>query len=146
MYYVRARWYRLNVGRFLTAEKIEGEDIVLCECIRPQSRQTLNRVQGLYLYSDVDPIDRVDPSGRLSRLEWTVLAVSAVGFYQSWNTISVFTRCVGAYLAAQSVALVTLHQSPRGGQGQLVVGPSGLFDGIIWPIPGVPAPWTLKAR
>jgi RHS repeat-associated protein len=62
-YYLRARYYDLETGRFLSTDPLEG--------IR-QAPSSLHR----YVYSDNDPVNLVDPSGQ--QLEDVLLVVSIV--------------------------------------------------------------------
>ena len=50
MYYLRARWYRPDTGRFLTQDTYEGEG---------QTPKSLHA----YLYGQSDPVQHADPSG-----------------------------------------------------------------------------------
>ena len=72
-YYLRARYYQPDIGRFLTTDPVEGF---------PNSPMTLHR----YLYGYDNPNSYIDPSGSLTTLEKvmvagivTNLAVMAVG-------------------------------------------------------------------
>ncbi|MBI1897644.1 MAG: RHS repeat-associated core domain-containing protein [Acidobacteria bacterium] len=56
MYYLRARWYRPQVGRFVTADTYEGEE---------DQPGSLHR----YLYAGADPVNRIDPSGFANTIE-----------------------------------------------------------------------------
>ncbi len=56
MYYLRARWYRPQAGRFLTQDTYEGDDQ------EPLSLQD-------YLYAAADPVTRTDPSGFADTVE-----------------------------------------------------------------------------
>ncbi|MBI1897640.1 MAG: hypothetical protein HYS04_14105 [Acidobacteria bacterium] len=56
MYYLRARWYRPQVGRFVTADTYEGEE---------DEPGSLHR----YLYAGADPVNRIDPSGLANTIE-----------------------------------------------------------------------------
>jgi RHS repeat-associated protein len=51
--YLRARWYDPRIGRFISADPFEGQQT------NPRS---LNR----YAYSDNDPANNIDPSGRMT--------------------------------------------------------------------------------
>src|SRR5208337_1574237 len=50
MYYLRARYYRPQIGRFLTQDTYEGDD---------EEPVTLHK----YLYANADPVDARDPGG-----------------------------------------------------------------------------------
>jgi hypothetical protein len=61
MYFLRARYYNSNTGRFFSADSFEG---------RLDEPESLHR----YLYASDNPIDRVDPSGNLDLVETVVVA------------------------------------------------------------------------
>jgi RHS repeat-associated protein len=78
MYYLRARWYRPGVGRFLTRDKFEGPEPKICACIAPGaagkgSKSTIARGHHLFAYGDGDPVNRIDPSGNNS-IEWSIIS------------------------------------------------------------------------
>ena len=60
MYYLRARYYRPTVGRFLTADSYEGT---------AKAPASLQR----YIYGGADPADRRDPSGQASLIAQALL-------------------------------------------------------------------------
>jgi RHS repeat-associated protein len=60
VYYLRARYFNPLTGRFLTRDPAPRE---------PTDPKTLHR----YLYGDADPINAIDPSGRVVWLEWGLL-------------------------------------------------------------------------
>ncbi len=62
MYYLRARWYVPRTGRFLTADKLEREEVGACDC--GPSKRVLIGVQPLFAYANSDPLNLIDPSGR----------------------------------------------------------------------------------
>ena len=63
MYYLRARYYRPQTGRFLSTDALEGE---------------VETQPNLYAYASVDPINRVDRSGNDS-----ALVTAEVGAYET---------------------------------------------------------------
>lgn len=63
--YLRARWYDPRIGRFISADPVEG---------KTQDPQSLNR----YAYAHSDPVHRVDPRGEMSFGE-AMSAVSNIG-------------------------------------------------------------------
>lgn len=69
-YYLRARWYRQQTGRFITQDKYEGPVFVRNPC-----RSSLNAlsptiaINSSYTYSTADPINKLDRSGRDSEDE-----------------------------------------------------------------------------
>ena len=56
MYYLRARYYRPDVGRFLTQDPYEGDD-----------EDPVSHHQ--YMYGNADPVGRIDPSGYANLVE-----------------------------------------------------------------------------
>lgn len=143
MYYLRARWYRAGVGRFLTRDTCEGATFVFCACLRWNAKlPTLPH--HFFAYGDADPVNKIDPSGHLSRWERAALVASAVSFYGNWTAIKDFTQCVGTYLAALGEAVRTLDENQGLPQKHIAVCIDGFFDGIVWPIPSVTPPWRLK--
>ncbi|MEO6689411.1 MAG: RHS repeat-associated core domain-containing protein [Dokdonella sp.] len=57
--YLRARWYDSQVGRFLSSDSSSGLDV------RPGTRNK-------YLYTENDPVNTIDPTGRQSLVELSV--------------------------------------------------------------------------
>jgi RHS repeat-associated protein len=57
MYYLRARWYRPLVGRFLTRDTYEG---------RPSDPSSLHQ----YAYTNADPVNGADPRGHANLITW----------------------------------------------------------------------------
>jgi hypothetical protein len=92
----------------------------------------------------MDPVNRIDPTGHLSKWDRLALIVGAIGFYSNWTTIRDFTQCVGSYLSSVGEAVRTLNESAGPTKKQLAVCLEGFFDGLVWPIPGIPAPWRFK--
>lgn len=70
MYYLRARYYRPPAGRFLTADKFEGEAKMPRGC----SSKCVPAVgtHHLFDYTADDPVNYEDPSGRDSIVEYVV--------------------------------------------------------------------------
>ena len=87
MYYLRARYYRPRVGRFLTEDKYEGKTISICNC--SQVARIPTRVPFVpFAYVDADPVNGSDPTGRLNTAQWEVIAwafgtVGALGAAQT---------------------------------------------------------------
>jgi len=144
MYYLRARWYRPGLGRFLSRDSFEGEGFAECDCIRPKVRAQLQQHHNLYSYGNMDPVNRIDPTGHLSKWDRLSLIVGAIGLYGTFTTIRDFVQCVGTYLVAAAEAVAKLDDKTAQTQNQLAVCANGLFDGIVWPFPGIPAPWRFK--
>jgi RHS repeat-associated protein len=64
MYYLRARYYAPRTGRFLSADKYEGEEIAACDCSSLSQRVPLVGTHHLFEYSNADPVNYSDPTGR----------------------------------------------------------------------------------
>ena len=78
LYYLRARYYDPRTGRFLTADKYEGQETPACDC---SSRGTWIPPIGthhLFAYGDSDPIGKVDPSGFGAVWERTILVGNTI--------------------------------------------------------------------
>jgi RHS repeat-associated protein len=54
MYYLRARWYRSELGRLFTGDKL---------CALPCNLSILDIPIHVYVYADSDPVNRIDPTG-----------------------------------------------------------------------------------
>jgi RHS repeat-associated protein len=67
MYYLRARWYRPEVGRFLTRDALNLESSDFPAALHS------------YMYSNADPVGQLDPSGYLAKVEYSILASITVG-------------------------------------------------------------------
>jgi RHS repeat-associated protein len=70
MYYLRARYYRPQIGRFLTADKYEDGQGPGCACTcacscsgRDDAKISPSPSHHLYVYTNDDPVNFVDPSG-----------------------------------------------------------------------------------
>ena len=64
IYYLRTRYYRPQVGRFLTADKYEGGDVGACNCSHWDSGLGPKGPHHLFDYAGVDPVNVIDPTGR----------------------------------------------------------------------------------
>ena len=63
MYYLRARYYIPRSGRFLTADKYEGEGTPNCNCAARNQHVRLERAHHLFRYTNSDPVNFLDRSG-----------------------------------------------------------------------------------
>lgn len=63
LYQLRARWYRMPTGRFLTMDPYEGSIL---------DPATLHK----YVYTQNDPVNAVDPSGRAAIVEYNTVTFS----------------------------------------------------------------------
>src|SRR5258708_10039492 len=63
MYYLRARYYIPRTGRFLTADKYEGDEVGACDCSNRNRSASLIGTHHLFAYANGDPIDEIDPTG-----------------------------------------------------------------------------------
>jgi RHS repeat-associated protein len=66
LYYLRARYYNPQTGRFLSRDPEDGN---------PRDSRSLHK----YLYADGDPVNRIDPRGRGALIEGFLLRVVVVG-------------------------------------------------------------------
>jgi len=93
MYYLRARFYQPQTGRFWTMDSWEGT-------------QTDPLSLHKYLYAADDPVNRIDPSGHYANtIEFAVSSNIAIGVRGSWEGARAPTYA-GAITAALTVALV----------------------------------------
>jgi RHS repeat-associated protein len=72
MYYLRARYYVPRTGRFLTADKYEGEDPRPCECADGGNVGPHLESHHQFSYADGDPINLIDPSGDGAVMDFVV--------------------------------------------------------------------------
>ena len=91
LYYLRARYYNPNTGRFLSRDPLEGD---------PTDPQSLHK----YLYAGGDPVNRIDPSGRADSIE-TIFTITV---------IATPTEVALSALAGQATAAIALLQMAAG--------------------------------
>jgi RHS repeat-associated protein len=91
LYYLRARYYNPNTGRFLSRDPLEGD---------PADPQSLHK----YLYAGGDPVNRIDPSGRADSIE-TIFTITV---------IATPTEVALSALAGQATAAIALLQMAAG--------------------------------
>lgn len=144
-YYLRARWYDPASGRFLTADKYEGDDNKLCcQAARTQFIKSTGAgsvaVHHLRQFTNHEPVNFVDPSGHgfidKAILSWVVLQLNP--YYQAYQ---MFCNAVGASVVLYHTVRITggtvgLDYWESGGVGCL---PSRLLNNALWLIP----PFTL---
>lgn len=87
LYYLRARWYNLATGRFLTRDPLD----------------TGNK----YLYGNADPVNQQDPSGMLVASRAAVTSQQATAVYSTTMFIEVPTSSVGGAIGV-GVGVFTL--------------------------------------
>jgi len=91
LYYLRARYYDQNVGRFITTDPQVGD---------PQSPTSLHK----YLYANNNPVNFTDPTGRFS-----LISIS-ISISINTNIRSVYTQnLVKFFLKALKIAYCTLE-------------------------------------
>ena len=82
LYYLRARYYNPNTGRFMSRD--------------PQDNSRLNPNDlHKYLYANGDPINGVDPTGRGVMIE-RVLLIASLLAVQAANTLAPYANMIGA--------------------------------------------------
>ena len=98
-YYLRARYYQPGTGRFLTTDPFEGV---------PTKPMTQHR----YLYGNNDPLNVLDPSGKMSLTETLVttgiignLSMMYVGTYTTWGQYFVAELARNVYPEAYIIGL-----------------------------------------
>ena len=74
MYYLRARYYAPNTGRFLTEDKFEGEGMPACDCAIKRMKVVPAGVHHLFIYGGGDPVNDIDPTGNDFFRSWAELA------------------------------------------------------------------------
>ena len=75
LYYLRARYYQPQTGRFLTEDKFEGQELLEGSSPLRERRPPSPAVHHLFGYADGDPADEVDPSGNGNLDEAILVAV-----------------------------------------------------------------------
>ena len=73
LYYLRARWYRPTTGRFVTADKYEGEQTGGCRCVNSKAKRPHFASHHPFAYVNSDPVNLIDPSGYANMFETGVL-------------------------------------------------------------------------
>jgi len=91
LYYLRARYYNPNTGRFMSRDSLDGD---------PTDPQSLHK----YLYAGGDPVNRIDPSGRADSIE-TIFTITV---------IATPTEVALSALAGQATAAIALLQAGAG--------------------------------
>jgi RHS repeat-associated protein len=69
LYYLRARYYNPQTGRFLSRDPEDGN---------AKDPQSLHK----YLYAGGDPVNRIDPHGRGALLEYAIIATFLIQEYE----------------------------------------------------------------
>lgn len=136
LYYLRARYYRPQTGRFLTADKYEGAEMGCCKpCISgcscnlavntPLTSTLLSAYRGpedvqrkltdpkslhRYAYAEADPANGVDPSGDGVIMEWLMNVYYRVKFWINVMELGRDTLCSMVY--AEEMAACSRMLSP----------------------------------
>jgi RHS repeat-associated protein len=109
MYYLRARYYIPRTGRFLTADKYEGEDLAGYDCSNRNERIQHISAHHLYTYTDGSPVNLIDPTGMNSVIENALMiARSILGSAQRLVLLHGHTLAFMGRLAMTSLAMI--HQ------------------------------------
>jgi RHS repeat-associated protein len=93
MYYLRARYYRPQRGRFLTADKYEGAEVGACDCANHNAWAAPAGTHHLFSYSNGDPVDIVDPTGRAELFEQSLVLGGSLPAYP--GLVAASTAVVG---------------------------------------------------
>jgi RHS repeat-associated protein len=104
MYYLRARYYDQQVGRFITRDTVDGS------LTNPQSRHK-------YVYAENNPVNRIDPSGRMSvsvtasmGMHATISATALMNYMSAVFAIS--TVVIAACAKAQALSSLLYMMDP----------------------------------
>jgi RHS repeat-associated protein len=107
MYYLRARWYRPGLGRFLTQDKYEGEDVTKCDCRTLSGKSSLAGTLSAYGYANQNPVNLSDPTGfnagDYSIRAWTS-SIQFQRFLKTLDAAAVDRVCIVATLLKMSIA------------------------------------------
>jgi RHS repeat-associated protein len=127
LYYLRARYYNPNTGRFLSRDPLDGQ---------AKDPATLHK----YLYANGDPVNGIDPTGKGDILEFAF--VLAVAVY-SEKPLYDLGMCVKAIFQSVNFALSNLGGTYMGHSApDWVRCAVKFFDGMLWPPPTTP-PWRM---
>lgn len=116
LYYLRARYYNPLTGRFLTQDKFEPSDPILCSCggdswVGP-SRGGWNR----YAYANSDPVNHIDPTGYATLFEYTiqirnrVFSIALHPGHHYWTILGYKLYCIHIQLLTYLVGGATGNQ------------------------------------
>jgi RHS repeat-associated protein len=128
LYYLRARYYNPQTGRFLSRDPEDGD---------PLDPKTLHK----YLYAGGNPINRIDPSGKDDFLEYVGNVSSFLSHYNGANNPNRYAQCQAGVYAGIASELVNPTQSEEiinalgAAEGKCV---EDLLNGIISPVPRLP--------
>jgi RHS repeat-associated protein len=121
MYYLRARYYVPRTGRFLTADKYEGEEVGACDCSNRNIWAPPPGVHHLFGYAGDDPINKIDPSGHDSLIVnarlfgavvWT--AITQIAIPQAYIAAVPWAILISKYLCAmRTVAALARASLPN---------------------------------
>jgi RHS repeat-associated protein len=128
LYYLRARYYNPQTGRFLSRDPEDGK------AVDPASLHK-------YLYAGGNPVNRIDPSGKDDFLEYMGKVSDFLSLYNHANNPNLYAQCQGGVYAGIASVLVDPAQSE---EVINALGPAeetcveDLLNGIISPIPNPP--------
>jgi RHS repeat-associated protein len=89
LYYLRARYYNPNTGRFMSRDPEDG---------KAKDPASLHK----YLYADGDPVNGLDRTGKADLYEWA--AVAAIT-YIVFQPVHMFIQCAGLGRAGTVIGL-----------------------------------------
>ena len=101
LYYLNARYYNPEDGRFMTEDSYRGE------IMNPETGH-------LYVYCANNPVNYVDPSGHFAAAMYTVIKLVLVGgavayvSYSSWKNHSSKTKYAGRKIISKTKVSVWL--------------------------------------
>jgi RHS repeat-associated protein len=116
LYYLRARYYNPNTGRFLSRDPLDG---------KAKDPASLHK----YLYASGDPVNAIDPTGRGDFMEYQML---------TWRRETIAAKqftILGAKVAACYIAIAgTIYAILEHSEGGAALGGLGIaFDCFILP-------------
>jgi RHS repeat-associated protein len=112
MYNLRARYYRPQVGRFLTADKYEGAEVAACDCANRGMRVPPIGTHHLFSYGAADPVDYIDPTGNENTFFRTLLLRTQFFAIRAIPLVGRFPRCTFALLKDVLFAFTLANPQP----------------------------------
>jgi RHS repeat-associated protein len=101
LYYLRARYYNPDTGRFLSRDPEAG---------KPIYPKTLHK----YLYASGDPVNRIDPMGREAMVEYRVTMICGGSLYCGVTGAQIVVGGIIAGLLSELARYVLEGEAPAG--------------------------------